>query len=97
MNEVITVIATVKCASGKGPEFFEEITKVMPLVRKEEGCISYKLHQDLVNKDTLVFIEEWENAALLQKHSKGENLAKFAPVLKSCGAELDVKNLSLVF
>jgi quinol monooxygenase YgiN len=36
--------------------------------RKEVGCISYRLYEDVELENELVFVEEWESSEALQAH-----------------------------
>ncbi|MBT0819882.1 antibiotic biosynthesis monooxygenase [Campylobacter lari] len=41
-----------------------------------KGCISYVLNEE-INGNKFIFIEEWENEELLQKHmEKQKNISK---------------------
>jgi len=48
--------------------FIEEVHRIIPLVRKEKGCIRYELASDVYNPDIFLFIEEWESQRHLDEH-----------------------------
>jgi quinol monooxygenase YgiN len=45
--------------------------------RKEEGCIKYDLHQDVVNPNVFVFHEVWKNKAIFDGHNSQEYVKHF--------------------
>lgn len=50
--------------------------------RRESGCIQYELLQNQEDLTDFVFVEEWENEALLNAHLD-------SPHINSVGAKLD--------
>ena len=56
------------------PERAEELKKVcLDLIeptRKEDGCISYDLYQDVTNPGKFTFIENWQSNEHLDAHLK---------------------------
>jgi quinol monooxygenase YgiN len=67
MSEVVVVaILTVK--EGKREEAIAGITPVIEETHKEPGCISYALHQDNSDPDTLVLVERWKSQEDLDAH-----------------------------
>ncbi|EAJ3623516.1 hypothetical protein C3G50_06360 [Campylobacter coli] len=52
------------------------------------GCISYTLNEE-IQGDRFIFIEEWENQELLNKHlQKQEHFIKLLENLSVCDSEV---------
>jgi len=54
-----------------------ELEKLIPITRKEAGCIQYDLHQDNENPAYFMFYENWESRELWQTHMNAPHLAAF--------------------
>ncbi len=57
---------------GKVDEVKKVYEELVTLTRKEEGCISYRLFQDISNPRLLALIEEWKNDEALDLHFQTE-------------------------
>ncbi len=69
------------------------------LVKKtvqEEGCISYKLFQDINNKNMLVIIEEWENEACFEAHKESEHFTKLVPQISKIRISSEINILQRI-
>lgn len=55
----------------------EELLKLIPITRAEEGCIQYDLHQDNENPNYFMFYENWENRELWQTHMANDHLKAY--------------------
>ena len=51
---------------------------VVDATRKEEGNISYELHQDISNPMTYVFIEIWKSQEAIDAHNRSAHFLEFA-------------------
>ncbi len=49
--------------------------------RKEEGCISYSLFQDLKNTNEYVFVEEWKDQKAIDDHNSTIHFTTIVPQL----------------
>ena len=66
--------------------------------RKEQGCVSYELFQDIQNQNVFSFIEAWENQDLLDRHMTSEHFQRIVPQMASLRekpAEINVYRLVL--
>ena len=54
-----------------------ELEKLIPITRKEAGCLQYDLHQDNENPAYFLFYENWESRDLWQAHMNAPHLAAF--------------------
>ncbi len=49
--------------------------------RKEEGCISYELHQDLKDPNVFTMLEEWTSMDHLEAHFEAPHFKALVPKL----------------
>lgn len=64
--------------------------------RKEEGCITYNLFQDINDKTVLTMIEEWENEEILEKHRNTEHFKTLVPIVKGFRKDSELNIYKLV-
>ena len=50
---------------------------IVDATRKEEGNISYELHQDIANPKTYVFIEVWKSQEAIDAHNRSAHFLDF--------------------
>lgn len=53
----------------------DALNELIPLVHEEEGCLLYAIHEQ--PDGTIVMIEKWESAELLDAHSVGRPVTEF--------------------
>lgn len=68
------LIATLKIKPNSLEAIKKAVQPCIDATRKEEGCISYDLHQSITDKDTLVFVERWKDKASLDAHFQEPHL-----------------------
>lgn len=65
------------------PDMIDTLKNIVPGLiaetRKESGCISYQLFQDLNNINVFAMIEEWENQETLNKHMNSKHFQEAIP------------------
>jgi quinol monooxygenase YgiN len=64
--------------------------------RKEQGCITYELFQDINHPDICSFIEAWEDMEALGRHMKSAHYERIVPQmaqLKEKPSEVNVYRL----
>ncbi|MBC2724673.1 putative quinol monooxygenase [Desulfosporosinus sp.] len=88
---MIKVIAKLTIKEDRVEEFKTLVPGLVEETRKEEGCLSYQLFQDLKNKKVLTFIEDWESMEALQRHMKSKHFQEAMPKI----AELQEKEMEL--
>lgn len=91
MNELkIIAVITVK------PEYAEELLSAMQNVvnatRKEDGNISYDLHQNINNPVEYTLIEVWKSEQAIDFHNASEHFGEFKQAIdgKIESLEIDV-------
>ncbi len=65
---MIFLIATLTIKPGSLDAIRKAVQPCIEATRKEEGCISYSLHQNMSDENELVFVERWETRAALEAH-----------------------------
>lgn len=73
----LTITGNVKVKAEHVDFVKEELLKLIPITRAEEGCIQYDLHQD--NEDTtyFMFYENWKSRELWQRHMNNDHLKAY--------------------
>ncbi len=85
---MVKVIAKFFVKADKIEEFLKLANELVEKTRNEEGCVNYNLLQDVKNKQTLIMVEEWESAEVLNKHMSS---AHFTSIIPKIGVLADKK------
>ncbi len=64
--------------------------------RKENGCISYELFQNINNKNTLTIIEEWESEAHFEAHKNTEHFIRIVSQISNIRLSSEINILHKV-
>lgn len=72
------VLVTVKWHPKKESvaNFLKIFKSLAPIVKKESGCLEYKLHRDL-EKDEYFLFEQWESKQHLDAHLATAHMKNF--------------------
>ncbi|AEF85058.1 antibiotic biosynthesis monooxygenase domain protein [Treponema primitia ZAS-2] len=76
---MIKVIATNYLKQEQEEAFNPLFRELIAATRKESGCIEYRLFKKPDEKGVYIFIEEWENQAVLDKHMASEHFTRIIP------------------
>lgn len=88
---MIHVIATVNVTPGTRDRFLSEFHKLVPLVRKEDGCIEYGPAIDAATDigaqqqkgaDSVTVIEKWESLEALKAHLVAPHMGEYRARVK---------------
>ncbi len=60
---------------GNRREFFQTVTTIGEKIRREKGCISFRVYEETGNENSLMLVGEWDSKACWDHHKKGENFA----------------------
>ena len=75
---MIYVIARAEIAPDKFQDYLEELRKIVPDVRAENGCIGYEPCCDLTGDGCFVtLIEMWESEAHWRTHMTTPHMVRF--------------------
>jgi autoinducer 2-degrading protein len=78
MSDVLTVIAKIRAAKGKGDALAALLIEQAAAVRQlEPGCLIYRPHRSTTDPDAFVFYEAYLDEAAFDAHRKAPHLAAF--------------------
>lgn len=78
MANVLTVVARVRAAKGKGDALAALLEEQAAAVRKAEpGCLVYRPHRSAKDPDLFLFYEQYRDDAAFEAHRKAPHLAAF--------------------
>ncbi|MEO8537989.1 MAG: putative quinol monooxygenase [Betaproteobacteria bacterium] len=78
MENVLTVVATIRAAHGKGEALAALLAEQAAAVRSAEpGCLVYRVHRSTGDPDRFLFYETYADEAALDAHRKSPHLAAF--------------------
>ena len=63
-------------------DFKKEAANLITKTRKESGCISYNLFQDVASEDEFLFFEKYINQEALDYHCSLDYLKNFVTTIK---------------
>nr|WP_320038006.1 putative quinol monooxygenase [uncultured Bacteroides sp.] len=76
---MVKVIAKFFVKEDKVEDFLKLANVLVEESRKEAGCVSYNLLQDVSNPQTLIMVEEWESAGILKTHMASAHFTSIIP------------------
>jgi len=78
MADVLTVVAKIRAAKGKGDALAALLKEQAAAVRAAEpGCLVYRAHRSTKDPEAFYFYEQYRDDAALDAHRKGAHLARF--------------------
>lgn len=80
---MIKVVCKIKLKPGvKADEYLRMAREVVTETRKEKGCITYTINEDINDPTILAMLEEWENEETLDEHNRSDHVVKIVPELR---------------
>ncbi len=92
----LTIVAKIVAAPEKADFVKSELLKLIPITRKEAGCINYDLHQDNEKSNFFMFYENWETRELWQQHMNAQHLKDYVKATEGCIKVFEVHEMSTV-
>jgi quinol monooxygenase YgiN len=78
MADVLTVVAKIRAAKGKGDALAALLTEQVAAVRAAEpGCLVYRPHRSTTDPDLFIFYEQYADAAAFDAHRRAPHLAAY--------------------
>ncbi len=74
---MIHLIETIEAIAGKEKELAKALLELVPLSRKEEGCIRYDLFQEENAPETFMVFMSWTDHEALDKHNISPHIEVF--------------------
>ncbi len=73
----VTVTASLRAVRGMEDEVKRECLALVAPSRREQGCISYDLHQSADDATAFLFYENWESMEDLERHLESPHSLRF--------------------
>jgi len=78
MADVLTVVAKIRAAKGKGDALAALLKEQVAAVRRAEpGCLVYRPHRSTKDPDLFIFYEHYKDDAAFDLHRKAPHLAAY--------------------
>lgn len=93
INKMIKVVCRAKLKQNVKVEEYLAIAKeVVSVSRKEKGCISYTLYEDINDPTILTTLEEWEDEEAIDQHNKNEKVWKVVLELRKLRESTEINH-----
>lgn len=92
----LTIVARILVKEGNLDLVKNELLKLIPITRAEEGCINYDLHQDNENENLFLFHENWESRELWQKHMENDHLKAYMEATDGAVEEFILNEMTVI-
>lgn len=73
MDTKILVTLRMIVQPEKRRDLLETMRAMLEPARVERGCLSYRLYEDVEDRNTFVLVEEWETRKDLETHIRTDN------------------------
>jgi quinol monooxygenase YgiN len=77
----VRVIARIQAKPDKVAEVSRLLQSLVEPTRKEAGCITYELFQNLKDRGDFTFVEEWSSESALEAHAASAHIEAIGPKL----------------
>jgi len=94
---MVKVIAKSVYKEDKVSEAKQMLGELVEKSRKEDGCLSYNLYEDMSDSSILVMVEEWKTDEDIKNHQLTEHYTRIIPALKPFRKSSEVNRYKLVF
>ena len=92
----LTIVADITAKPESVELVKAELEKLIPITRKEEGCIQYDLHRDNDDPNHFMFYETWTSRDLWQEHMNAPHLVEYMKATDGAVAEFTLHELTQV-
>lgn len=76
---MITITAKSTVKPEKKEAFLILAEKLVKESRKEKGCLSYCLYEDINHPGKFIIIEEWKDKRAIQSHNTSKHFTEIVP------------------
>jgi len=78
MADVLSIVAKIRAAKGKGDALAALLKEQAAVVKKAEpGCLVYRPHRSRKDPDVFIFYEQYKDDAAFDTHRKAPYLAAY--------------------
>lgn len=92
----LTIVAHIHAHADRVALVEAELRKLIPITRKERGCVRYDLHRDNDSATHFMFLESWESHELWQTHMEAPHLAAYMEATEGAVSEFALHQLTPV-
>jgi quinol monooxygenase YgiN len=87
------ILATLRMTvqPEKRRDLLEMIRGILEPTRVERGCISYRLYEDIENKNVFALVGEWKTQEDLENHIRTENYRRLLTLMDSLNEPPDLQ------
>ncbi|MFI3266454.1 MAG: putative quinol monooxygenase [Rikenellaceae bacterium] len=97
MEKELKIAAVITAKSQYNELIFEALKEVVDNTRKEEGNISYVLHQDLKEPLKYVIFEHWKSQEDLDIHESSDHFKKLVETIDGKTAAFEVLKVKEIY
>ena len=98
---MVTVIASIRLATGQRKLFLDILNANVPTVRQEEGCLEYfpavdveaGLSSQILDENMVTIVEKWQSLAALTAHLAAPHMLAYREKVKNLVEEISLKVL----
>lgn len=87
---MILIIAKSKVKEGKREAFYNMAKELEAESRKEPGCISYTLYEDIHDPLQFCYVEAWKDQEAISIHNQSPHFTRLVPLMNEIKAASDV-------
>ncbi|WP_175525735.1 putative quinol monooxygenase [Bosea sp. OK403] len=84
MSDPIIVIARAQVLADARATFTAAARDCIIATRREQGCLSYDMHESLTEPGRFMTVEHWETRADVDRHMAAPHLIAFLNVAGAC-------------
>ena len=80
---MIKIVAKYRLKPGVREEYLELAKELVEETRKEAGCLTYALYEDIKEPLILAMLEEWKDEEAIDAHMESEHMKRIIPSLRA--------------
>lgn len=93
----LKIVATIEIKKNFNEDAINILKEVVNETRKEEGCMSYDLHQDVQNPQKYTILEVWQSQDAINSHNNSEHFKKFVKDIEGKTESLTVNIIKKIY
>jgi quinol monooxygenase YgiN len=78
----------------KSDEFVDSTTSILRSIRKEKGCLDFRLYRDSESENTYIIYGEWQTRQGMEKHFKTQEYELLLGAARVLGQTFNIKKCS---
>lgn len=91
MDTKILVTLRMIVRPERRSDLLEAMRGMIEPVRVERGCMSYRLYEDVENRNTFVLVEEWKTQKDLEGHIRTDNERRLLALMDLLGEQPELR------